>query len=163
MFALSRMRASALNKLYRSRQIHCELKLAGSKKFKHNSASADVPREMANLKSILLFLSIFTVQLALPSLCVAGIIEHDCACPAAHCDHEQGCETDPCQLSILKSDHKTLSASVVPTPQILPLLSAFVLPLKHTAQIYWRNAPNFDSSIASRRCAYPSNCFPLMI
>jgi hypothetical protein len=117
---------------------------------------------MASLKSLLLFLSVFCAQVVLPSLCLAGIIEHDCGCPAAVCDHEEACPTDPCQISILKSEHKILSAALASAEQPAVLRSTFVLSLK-VRPVSFFTRPRLHSADVFLYCAYPSTFFPLLI
>ena len=42
---------------------------------------------------------------AAPALCAAGVLAHMCECEeSAVCDHESGCETDPCSDLVVLRD-----------------------------------------------------------
>ena len=119
--------------------------------------------KMASLRALLLLFAVCFVQVALPSLCVAGTIEKDCACPSTHSEHEEECATDPCQISMLKSDLKGLSAKLDSAPQPVPQSDMLVLPLKELFQTPGRGVLKINTSLFPPVCAYPANNFPLLI
>ncbi|GMU23704.1 MAG: hypothetical protein AMXMBFR13_37820 [Phycisphaerae bacterium] len=56
----------------------------------------------------------FSLQ-GLPVLCLAGLLEHPCACSEpqedCHCEHEQDCSSDPCS-KILTSQSRSRADDV---------------------------------------------------
>lgn len=111
---------------------------------------------------ILFYITLCLVQAVLPSLCAAGIVEHHCDCPAANCQHELQCESDPCQLSITRFESKISGTALVPAPQLLPIVLALApQPLR-----YFDNAipnPNVPTLVSAHSLAYASGEFPLLI
>ena len=63
--------------------------------------------------------------MAMPALCVGGVVEHpcDCATPGG-CSHEGDCDNDPCSGSTARVERQTDDGST-PSP-VVPLGSACV-------------------------------------
>ena len=138
------------------------------------------------MRSLLVYLFVCLVQLFTPALCLAGIAEHACASEArhtndshtngsqagdshnkdGHCDHEQGCSTDPCQISIGRSVFQTpaLSARLVNEPIFSAggfKSSLFQSPLE-AWQTQRRHLCSQQLHLPSSS-PYPSSSFPLLI
>jgi len=148
------------------------------------------------MRSLLVYLFVCLVQLFAPALCLAGMAEHACASSArhthdshtngshaddshtgdsgagdshnkdGHCDHEQGCSTDPCQISIGRSVFQTpaLSARLVNEPIFSAggfKSSLFQSPLE-AWQTQRRHLCSQQLHLPSSS-PYPSSSFPLLI
>lgn len=54
---------------------------------------------------IILILTVAWTLLLLPALCTAGWLLHPCDCGSAiGCEHETDCDSDPCEIRLVRSD-----------------------------------------------------------
>ncbi len=52
------------------------------------------------IRTFLTILLVAWAALAVPSICQAGMLEHECACGlASDCTHEESCGSDPCSVA----------------------------------------------------------------
>jgi len=53
------------------------------------------------MRTFLTILLVAWAALAVPSICRAGMLEHECACGVASddCTHEESCGSDPCAIA----------------------------------------------------------------
>jgi hypothetical protein len=76
------------------------------------------------VQRILLIVAVWTL-LAIPALCLGGILTHTCLCDAdVTCGHEDSCASDPCFQSTRATANKSLSTSIF-TSHLVSVAVAF--------------------------------------
>ncbi len=110
--------------------------------------------------------------LAVPALCMGGVLTHACECASespcpceAGCEHDSGCghegecPDDPCSIRVIRPERRadnvvTVSQPAISTPIIL---SAVTLPSAQGVRASAREWPN------GKKLPFPSSDLPLLI
>lgn len=110
--------------------------------------------------------------LAVPALCMGGVITHACECDSefpcmcgtgceheSECGHEGGCPDDPCGIRTVRSerqrdDFATVSQSAVPTTIILMAVTRPLLQVLCSGMLEW---------LGGSKLPFPSSDLPLLI
>jgi len=100
--------------------------------------------------------------LLVPSLCVAGTLEHLCGeCPEeTGCGHEEDCLDDPCDVVVVATGLRVVDwkPALLPVPTVLWAYEPAETPVFETADAF----PE-PPSLCTRRLPYPESSLPLLI
>ncbi len=113
-------------------------------------------------KGIFVLVCVFFVQVAMPSLCAAGILAHACDCEESdRCHHESDCDSDPCAIALARPSDAVDCATA---PALLPaiLVNRISVELCGIGQSAVRQISPFVS-IPPRKRSYQSSGLPLQI
>jgi hypothetical protein len=102
-----------------------------------------------------LALSVAWSLAVLPALCAAGLLEHICPCEEAACNHECGCNADPCDQVVsstnqVKPEREIIATAspAVATPTVVdddaepPLIQALLhLSVAHSLRCFDSDMP----------------------
>lgn len=112
-------------------------------------------------KGIFILLCVVFVQVAMPSLCAAGILTHNCDCPDDdRCHHESDCDSDPCGLTLARQA-EGIDCSLSPAPLVLILVNNISA---EYGSVRLRDWATFTSAtIHARKRSYQASGLPLQI
>lgn len=113
-------------------------------------------------KGIFVLLYVVFVQVAMPSLCAAGVLGHACDCADSNrCHHESDCDSDPCAVTLARPselvdfDRAPVLLPVIPVNRISVELHGFGLPAVRPISSF--------VSMPRRKRSYQSSGLPLQI
>lgn len=124
------------------------------------------------MRQVVTIFAVLSSLLLVPALCVGGVLIHACDCMVetcclpdtgthdqSGCGHESGCCDDPCDMRVVRTEHRIEQMVAAPRPMVCSLMCMDA----GKQLLVWAKRLDLQESRRTNCQPYPSSDLPLLI